>query len=919
MCLLLALVVLLMQKATDPRHVSNAFQALGVPLTPDEPLDSTMPTKSQEPINQERSGLEADLPSSDSDRDASPAAARWRTTCRDMLPRLLESASTADVSELGLHWFGSEASSGTNLGVHDELSESLLSLKNNAEIVLADSIRQTQSPKFPQAEQTAWLQPLRRMESQWQQLWKNRFANTDPTSADAGLDAEFAIALSDYLDGQLVRGLRDATPWTQRETTAFWRLIQRGQGGVAVLVRQPPIVNTLQLESEADAFRGQLVRFRGTARRIELVTKGHPQMAPATAYWEMWLRGEDDSVQPVAVYTSDPAAGKLVQQINPRTADFPAVEVTGYFAKRLAYASQAGVEVAPTLFATQVKPLAASQIPTATNSPTLSTDSPEFQTQLLIALVSGGLLAGILLGPIVAHFLNRSKHTRDALGKSSAKKTIVPTLLCWLAASGLSPTAPRMHGARCCAQDPPPWVLSPQDDPVAGALSEGLQTAFDPTAISALRDYLRGQTTVFPNQCLKGIQLLNKLGWPTSLEFVSPIETASDIKLASEQICGWVRLAMPVELDQTQRSWYQTQEKPELMRLEIQLQPDLFGPPSSPLKGAEQLESQPLVTVFCRYVPSQWLSSSQLRQPVRLQAISLRDSHSSQIVCAIAERPQWLLPEATEVDSLLPPVSPQYLQLAKHGWDLFNIDVVAERHQAALAGDEAEAFYSLMRIANRLSEVPSSTESKPLELLSQAKQSLGKPVRWRVRLVSGTVVQVPDRRMQEVLGDSAYVQFDGFVEIGNDRVSYQVLTADPNSQRIEFQGEFPITIVSRLDTPFAPPKKQLAQQASWQVGQYALLEGTFYRMWSYQSQLVRSRSSDSQARQLAPLIVASKLSATAPAVENNPESMGWFGWALCISVVGILAAIWIAIFSLDQRRPHQHLKVPPPVAEKTAP
>ncbi len=145
--------------------------------------------------------------------------------------------------------------------------------------------------------------------------------------------------------------MRDATPWTQKETIPFLRMLQRGKSPSDLQSESAPLLSTLQLEAQPETYRGQAVRFRGQVRQVEYV----PRAANAfgiEGYWSLWLRGEDGSAQPVAVYSTHPICKQLDLAI--QQGQLPDVEVLGAVGKRLAYAAQVGVEVAPTLFAASI-------------------------------------------------------------------------------------------------------------------------------------------------------------------------------------------------------------------------------------------------------------------------------------------------------------------------------------------------------------------------------------------------------------------------------------------------------------------------------------------------------------------------------------------------------------------------------------
>ena len=85
---------------------------------------------------------------------------------------------------------------------------------------------------------------------------------------------------------------------------------------------------------------------------------------------------------------------------------------------------------------------------------------------------------------------------------------------------------------------------------------------------------------------------------------------------------------------------------------------------------------------------------------------------------------------------------------------------------------------------------------------------------------------------------------------------------------------------------------------------YARVSGVFYRLWSYQSELMEEKSA--AARQVAPLIVASDLTLITPPIRTSSSSpIGWFGYALCLATLAVLGGILFSVFRKDTTRHHR--------------
>ncbi|MCA9160276.1 MAG: hypothetical protein KDA72_18215, partial [Planctomycetales bacterium] len=482
----------------------------------------------------------------------------------------------------------------------------------------------------------------------------------------------------------------------------------------------------------------------------------------------------------------------------------------------------------------------------------------------------------------------------------------------------------------------PPWG-KPNTSPLTEFLTRGGQIPLTATDANEMRVALHDHSAPFPNALLKIFNAVGRVGWTQSTDAsqrpsTTVIELGEGLQLQERLVVGWVRAATPVGLIESQRDWFQFDDRARLYQVELQVQAaDSTEVPSDDSASPAQTE---LLTIYCERVPQVWLSSARLRQPAQFAAFALVDQAVAGMptLCGLAEAPQWLLPKYMSSKQLAarlaPPLAPYVLGLGQLGWDLTYLDTIAQHNQKPLSRDEAAGFYSLLRLTNSASEtgevVPlddventnsgdadsaedrrAALSTQPLALLADAKSSVGRPLEWHVRIVTGTLVPVDDTADQRQLGGKAYIQFDGFVDIGNDRIRFQPIGGSEPAPKLDFSGEFPVTIVSRLNeqlwnSPLVPAEQVEAGQQSWAVGQYARLRGRFYRLWSYQSELVQSSSP--QGRQVAPLVVASSLFPTAPPVRDQPSYVGWFGWALCGAMLVILAAIlWLASRPTQQK------------------
>ncbi|MCA9183359.1 MAG: hypothetical protein KDA51_17985, partial [Planctomycetales bacterium] len=292
LCLLLALVIVLMQQASDPRHVQQAFQTLGVPL--DRPLSSKLAESN-----------------ASTQANAFPTGSeKWRATCADVIPRILDSLTTEQQNDLATFWFVRTKSN--SIGDTSDKLEKTSSNTNPTNLpsesaewgaeVIGQLIEQTAQSSMAADEKTQWLAELEQFSSQWQTIC------TTPANEALSMSVsqELRQALTAALDQRLVASLRDASPWTQSESFAFWRLLQRTTSAASHAIGSEnfaaaPLISTRQLDAEAGSLRGQPIRFRGRVHRAQRVERKFAPLHMSGGYWVLWLRGEDEALQPVAI------------------------------------------------------------------------------------------------------------------------------------------------------------------------------------------------------------------------------------------------------------------------------------------------------------------------------------------------------------------------------------------------------------------------------------------------------------------------------------------------------------------------------------------------------------------------------------------------------------------------------------------
>lgn len=292
--LMLVLVLLLMQQASDPDVYRRFFGAVGTPL-------DAVPNESNATNDPKRTSS-GDAEVAPVPRTARPAP--LVATVERMDDQQREQLSAA----LAAHRRGEEPREGVEGEAWDRLVEASAEAAAAAGEVdpeaLAAALRSSESP-----DAKALLERLQ-----------------------AGLDATYWTTVS------------DATIWQPGDAAAFYRLLEkRGES------EEPPTrVGFLSLSDQPLVYRGRRVAIEGDVARVE------PQRAPANAfgvedYWLVWLRPADGSERPVMVFTEELPEGLQRLANTQLVADGVSVTGDGVFLKRHLYRSQRGSELAPVI------------------------------------------------------------------------------------------------------------------------------------------------------------------------------------------------------------------------------------------------------------------------------------------------------------------------------------------------------------------------------------------------------------------------------------------------------------------------------------------------------------------------------------------------------------------------------------------
>ncbi|HBE70844.1 MAG TPA: hypothetical protein DDW52_22080 [Planctomycetaceae bacterium] len=870
LCFLLALVVLLMVKAAEPENVSRAFKALGVPLETEAGAIGKAGTNN--------AVADAPLVAADGEPEV------WQVAYQDLAVRVVQRLSESQLILLARLHFGAgdpPKREGAEREGEPAERENL-----DALLLVGQTVVDESREKLGTANATAdqWREPLESFAELWSGMLDAESIATATTAKSGGTAEQtvrseaFEVMLAEAIDDRLVDELSDAAFWKPRESVAFFRLLQKAErlhlsGRSGMPSGKAASLSTQQLESESLRLRGRIVGFRGEVHRVEHTRRISPladfENGELSDFYTLWIRGEDRTVQPVAVYVPNTVAQTLALELPlpGQSLDFESprsmISVVAIVGKRLAYRASDSIEVAPTLFATTI------QDETKTQAPV------EEDPDLFVTLAKIGFVA-LAIGLVLARVMMSTS-------RSNRRRGLNIGLIGLCAMPGAS--AAFAFGQD--AQQRPPWA--DEEASRRQVIASQFVDLWSHETLTAIEEQkaVAADQRALPDEILNMLRVFRQFGWARSFEAFRQGLDLGPARLERINIRGVATDCAAVAVTRQQIQWFQADDSARLFRVNVTYR-----------TASDKTDD---IALYCTQVPTAWLKARTLKQPMQIDGFVIKASGDAQKqVCLIAERVNWIVASGVDHDRLVPPLNERESSLADCGWDLAWLDTIANENQQPISIDEAVGYYSFIRAVgdspDSWARKASSSTAQPTDVLNREAPRTGLPARWKIRLVRGNVVPVA-REEQAALGAEGYFQMDGFVSIGDRSIDYITDSNQGSKQSIKFDREFPITLVT-IDPDLAVGRS--ADAASWEIGQYVSADIVYYRLWAYQSEYIARQGGAS--RQASPLAVLVAAKPTTAPVSSKTAETGWFGVALGIVVLAILV-LMLHLAANPGRRP----------------
>ncbi|WP_168563660.1 hypothetical protein [Crateriforma spongiae] len=234
--------------------------------------------------------------------------------------------------------------------------------------------------------------------------------------------------------------------------------------------------------------------------------------------------------------------------------------------------------------------------------------------------------------------------------------------------------------------------------------------------------------------------------------------------------------------------------------------------------------------------------------------------------------------------------------LADQGFDLGLLDDIRRANRKPLRAEDQRSFYAMMDASRYVTgDTPTPKRVPIVDLLTQPERLAGDYVRIDAELVRVTRVQVAAAR--QAIGEvstASYYQLDAMGNVGD--VEIQIEAPDGGGPPLRLKNRFPVSIVVN-ELPDFLKVAMAGDPVTAAVRQPAVVDGFYYRLWSYESDL--SQRAQGSSNQLSPLIIATSIdSRLVP--EGDPIGVGRIGWLVTGAI--LLGAVAIIVWNMMNRR-----------------
>lgn len=859
---LLVLVTLLIQQVSDPKKVGRVAGAVG--LLPPENADADNPVQASESAQQQQQANPADPTDLVGQAEINLAAEQLG---------LVSSDPSVELSAQVLEQLMKNLPEDVKSKLVERAFQIVDRTKQTAplESDSADSIRQWLASSLHKL--TRWIDLADSKSSEHASLLElqgtfqglgNRGSEAPLTDLPIGLQRGMELSL----DRTLLADLSDNTPWRTTERLALARLLVRAAElsklfGQTIEIDAVPSIAIPQLLSQTDTLRGRCYRVQGTIGLIEPTSSMELADSRKLSYSVVWIRPDDLSDQPINIYVPQGVLASRELKVG------DALQVAGLIAKRRAYASQRGGEIAPVLIATclvldeQPQGTPARSQRSALVAKALSRNrnlqawTPPVDRQAPLDLVQQALAGH--LGKIPLDDAESIQPERLASSPSA-----LASLANLIKFQNEIDTVVSGGNSAMLVTEPSGASSNPKYQPLLGTWQGH---------IVKVRAY-----KIDPNA-------LPGLDWREV--FALDVATHSPMAEVGSKAPSFQVLARDIPI-----LW----------------------------RSAQEIH-QPVEIQGLGFVPN--LSSESAGQSF----------HANIPAAILASRVAWRAPTRkgelpVALDGLAPKLSVGWSGLLASGWELDLCDALERLHGQSITSKEARSFYTLLAKSKDSQETASKlTDSKGLSVMEwirrteamklaksddgTLKRSVGERIEARVQIRRIQRVDLRNAQHQDWLGGNHYYQLDGIADIGPSRIEVKY---GKDYEPITYERDFPITLVAtKLPTwiladpstlgasgeisqdPTDLDSSSASSSIAWSTKIRVDVSGYAYRIWRFRTPQVSAVTQDTGYQQ-APMMVVDTWQ-LARGTGSSDKAAGKTGpsiGSILTTLVGLAAIGWFA-------------------------
>lgn len=305
--------------------------------------------------------------------------------------------------------------------------------------------------------------------------------------------------------------------------------------------------------------------------------------------------------------------------------------------------------------------------------------------------------------------------------------------------------------------------------------------------------------------------------------------------------------------------------------------------------------------VLSTTVPTAWLalwsSTRTLDEPMASAGLVITPGDDVEPLVIASPGLAWFPAAEAGGDS-----SNDWALLARHGFNVSLIDQIKSQNRKPLMPTDHGAFYAMLVAAGRATgdDLSPPPEVDAADLLKRSGDWVGRRLRMRCQTVRITRVTVTNPAVRELIANDHYWQIDALGELGN--VVIRIEPEDGVSEPATFENRFPVSVVTLqlpdfIETAIDPSGQAFARNDVLMLSRQLIVDGFFYRLWSYESDLMRRHGGGDQ---FGPLVMASRV------VDNEPPAgdvvgVGIIGQSAAVATVLMMAAVGLWIYMTSRQ------------------